>query len=94
MMLQTLVENAVKHGISVLEQGGIIHIRSSYQHHILELRVSNTGCLKADEPNENRLGFGLNSTKQRLKLIYNNKASFDIVEKENMVHVRIKINIQ
>lgn len=94
MMLQTLVENAVKHGISVLEQGGIIHIRSSYQHHILELTVSNTGCLKADEPNENRLGFGLNSTKQRLKLIYNNKASFDIVEKENMVHVRIKINIQ
>jgi len=92
MMLQTLVENAVKHGISVLEQGGIVQIRATYQQNILELTISNTGCLKAYELNESRLGFGLNSTKQRLKLIYNNKAFFDIVEEENMVHVRIKIN--
>ncbi len=92
MMLQTLVENAVKHGISALEKGGIVHIQSTYQEGILELKISNTGSLQVEERNEHSLGFGLNSTKQRLKLIYNKKASFDIFEKENMVHVRIKIN--
>jgi two-component system LytT family sensor kinase len=91
MMLQTIVENAIKHGISKLEKGGRIHIEASYNQPILQLEVINTGTLNLDEKNDNSLGFGLNSTKQRLKLIYNNDASFNIFEKDNMVHVLIKI---
>ncbi len=91
MMLQTLVENAIKHGISMLEQGGMIAIQASYEHTLLQLEISNTGSLDTDKKHADSLGFGLNSTRQRLKLIYHNNASFDMVEKNNMVHVRIKI---
>jgi two-component system LytT family sensor kinase len=92
MMLQTLVENAIKHGISRLEQGGFIHIRSTYEHQCLTLEISNTGKLDEVKKHIHSLGFGLNSTRQRLSLIYNKQATFDILEKENIVYVIIKIN--
>ena len=91
MMLQTLVENAIKHGISKLEQGGHIHIKTTYQNELLQIEVSNSGYLDVTEQQENSLGFGLNSTRQRLKLLYTEQPSFDIFEKDHMVHVLIKI---
>ena len=94
MMLQTLVENAIKHGISALEQGGRIHIQSKFEHPILWLEIINTGKLQPSKKNENSLGFGLNSTRQRLHLIYNNNATFDMFENDNEVHVLLKIKTE
>lgn len=75
MMLQTLVENAIKHGISKLPQGGVVHISSDFigDHH--ELVVKNTGHLNGSyNPN----GFGISSTLSRLSLMYGDKAHFEI----------------
>jgi LytS/YehU family sensor histidine kinase len=91
MMLQTLVENAIKHGISSLEQGGRIHIKTSYTNHQLEIEVINSGTLNQDEANENSLGFGLSSTRQRLKLLYSNTSDLELFEQNGYVHVRVKI---
>ncbi len=91
MMLQTLVENAIKHGISALEKGGLVHLKSIVENDVLTLEISNTGTLHNPHASENSLGFGLNSTRQRLKLIYDHNATFDMFEKDSMVHVRIKI---
>jgi sensor histidine kinase YesM len=75
MMLQTLVENAVKHGISKAVEGGHISISSDFidDHH--ELVIRNTGHLNGSVNNE---GFGLNSTRNRLHLLYGNQAGFEI----------------
>ncbi len=75
MMLQTLVENAIKHGISKQIKGGMVKVSSGLkdQNHILT--VQNTGFLNG---NSNKQGFGIASTQDRLHLLYGNKASFEI----------------
>lgn len=75
MMLQTLVENAIKHGISKKVNGGTIRIVSDFvdDHH--ELIVQNSGQLNG---NINGDGFGVRSTQDRLNLLYQGKATFDI----------------
>jgi LytS/YehU family sensor histidine kinase len=75
MMLQTLVENAIKHGISKQIKGGVIRVVSDFvdDHH--ELVVQNTGQLSSVI---NLDGFGVKSTQDRLNLLYQGKATFDI----------------
>lgn len=75
MMLQTLVENAIKHGISKKIKGGVVKITSRFTDHHFELIVQNTGMLE-EEPVEE--GFGLKSTRDRLKLLFQGKAVFNI----------------
>jgi LytS/YehU family sensor histidine kinase len=47
MMLQTLVENAIKHGISKQVHGGVVRIISDIETATTVLRVQNTGTSKA-----------------------------------------------
>lgn len=75
MMLQTLVENAIKHGISRIITGGTVIISSHVKNMQHEITVKNTGQIREEETGH---GFGLQSTRQRLSLLYGNKASFDI----------------
>ena len=87
MMLQTLVENAIKHGISRKESGGIIKVSSDFINNHHELSVQNTGQL-GNHSNSN--GFGLKSTEDRLNLLYQGRASFAIKNMNNeMVESRI-----
>lgn len=76
MMLQTLVENAIKHGISKQISGGIVRIISDYKDKYHELAVQNTGQLNG-LMNKGE-GFGLSSTANRLNLLYGDKAKFEI----------------
>lgn len=75
MMLQTLVENAIKHGISKRISGGIIRVKSGFVDGHHELIVQNSGQLNVFINGE---GFGVKSTKDRLNLLYQGKATFDI----------------
>jgi len=75
MMLQTLVENAIKHGISRQINGGKIKIISDFKDNHHELIVQNTGTLESENNTE---GFGIVSTQNRLKLLYGGKADFAI----------------
>jgi two-component system LytT family sensor kinase len=80
MMLQTLVENAIKHGISRQVNGGMVHITSRMREMQHEITIENTGQL-GEHMNED--GFGLQSTRQRLSLLFGKRASFDIYNKTN-----------
>lgn len=80
MMLQTLVENAIKHGISRLPNGGKLHIQAQVQQHVLEISITNSGQLSTDKP---ETGFGIKNTLQRLQILYGNKAHFSIAENNN-----------
>jgi sensor histidine kinase YesM len=75
MMLQTLVENAIKHGINKQILGGVVRIISTIKGNFHELSVQNTGYLNGYVTGE---GFGLSSTTNRLNLLYGNKAKFEI----------------
>jgi two-component system, LytTR family, sensor kinase len=91
MMLQTIVENAIKHGISKLEAGGEIIVNASVSVNTLHIQVINSGSLKSDGTEANSLGFGLSSTRQRLALLYQSNAAFNIQEVGNFVQVDIYI---
>ena len=75
MMLQTLVENAIKHGISKQMQGGMVKIHSGNRGSYHELVIQNTGHLNGGATSG---GFGLSSTQDRLSLLYGDRARFEI----------------
>lgn len=77
MMLQTLVENAIKHGISKQINGGLIRICSEIRDNHHELTVQNSGKLNGSFE-KNDQGFGIKSTQDRLNLLYQGKANFEI----------------
>jgi two-component system, LytTR family, sensor kinase len=91
LMLQTLVENAIKHGISSLINGGLVEITSEVIHDKLCVTIRNSGQYMRD-PNRRRLGYGIANTKQRLELLYGAKASFSIFnENEEFVITKVLI---
>ena len=67
MILQPLVENAIKHGISRQVAGGVVRVISDFKSDYHLLAVQNTGQLKGSGTQG---GFGISSTKDRLKLLY------------------------
>jgi len=91
MMLQLLVENAIKHGISQFTDGGSILIDIHKKEDFLLLNVRNTGHLNNTVKLGEKLGVGLENIKKRLDLIYTGKAKFDLTEKDNFVTASIKI---
>lgn len=92
MMLQTLVENAIKHGISKQKDGGTIRIISDFRNDRHELIVQNTGKLNGSHNSD---GFGLASTQNRLKLLYGSKASFQISDRNgDIVEAKVLMPVE
>lgn len=75
MLVQTLVENAVKHGISRLEHGGSIRVETSIEAETLVIRIRNDGALDAPG-NSPGTGFGLDSTRRRVELATQGRGTF------------------
>jgi sensor histidine kinase YesM len=93
MMLQTLVENAIKHGISKQITGGKIRIVSDFKDSYHELAVQNTGKLVNGTAKGD--GFGLPSTLNRLSLLYGEKARFSIKQlTSEVVEARVLLPVQ
>ena len=91
LMIQTLVENGIKHGISKLTAGGLIQMKTQVEKDRLRIRIRNSGRLVNGEM-KNASGLGIRNTVQRLKLIYGDDASFRIVnENDNFVLTEIVI---
>ena len=91
MILQLLVENAVKHGIALSQTGGIIAIDIRNIGKQLVMSVKNTGTLQKKNQLEDSIGIGLNNVEKRLKLLYNDKAQLRIEEQPPFVVVTISI---
>ena len=91
MMLQTLVENAIKHGISKHKDGGLVKITSNFSDTHHQLTIENTGNLNG---NYNTEGFGIASTQNRLKLLYGKQATFELKDMgNNLVQAKVSIPI-
>lgn len=73
MMLQTLVENAIKHGIGKTAGPGDLVITARKEQDALCLVVENTGLLAA--PPAKGTQFGLRNIRERLRLLYGDRAS-------------------
>ncbi len=76
MMIQTLVENGIKHGVSNLKKGGKIEISTDVKDSMFIIRIRNSGHYL--NGTSKSTGYGLDNTRKRLKLIYGDQASFHI----------------
>lgn len=88
MILQMLVENAIKHGISNQKNGGKITLIITDDNEKIILQVNNTGTLKT-QTDSTRIG--LDNITKRLELLYGNTAEFTLKEVGNEVHAVIQI---
>jgi two-component system, LytTR family, sensor kinase len=78
MLLQPLVENAVRHGVVPLVKGGGITIASALQVDRLQIVVGNSATRGGRKQNENGNGIGLRNTAERLKTLYGDHHRFTL----------------
>jgi len=79
MLLQMLVENAIKHGISPLPEGGSLLVRAGVQQGSLLVEVENTGQLGQPAPGATQVG--LANTRERLRILYGTRARLDLINR-------------
>jgi signal transduction histidine kinase len=80
MMVQTLVENAIKHGLEPKAEGGHLAVRAEVRHGLLAVEVADTGLgfEAAARGATAGTGVGLANIRERLALLYGAKASLAI----------------
>jgi LytS/YehU family sensor histidine kinase len=72
LILQPLVENAIKHGIAQRVLGGEVRVAASRANGLLHLSVYNDGPLLDRDGSAIKEGIGLSNLRTRLKLLYGN----------------------
>jgi hypothetical protein len=89
MFLQTLVENALKHGIAKLPAGGLLLIRAILKPGALVVEVENPGQLADATPEATQLG--LANVRQRLRILYGDRASLQLRNRDGRVAATVLI---
>jgi two-component system LytT family sensor kinase len=78
MLLQPLVENAVRYGVAPLVEGGWIVIESALHADRLRIVIGNSGRRGESEQKKNGNGIGLRNTAERLKTLYGANHRFSL----------------
>ena len=81
MMLQSLVENAIKHGLEPKAEGGLLSVRAEVLHGKLAVTVADTGLGFGKAPTAGT-GTGLSNIRERLQLLYGHRAQVKITENQ------------
>lgn len=78
-VLQPVVENAIRHGISGMLNGGSLHIRAAICEQSVVLEVTDSGAgPNALQPTQNGRGIGLCNLRARLAQLYGTTSSFEL----------------
>jgi two-component system sensor histidine kinase AlgZ len=94
MIIQPLVENAVKHGICNMPEGGTIRVSARRAGSMLHIRVDNPVDADMDAIRSDGHGIGLTNVRQRLSGAYKHEASIHWGRKENSFGVDIAMPAQ
>jgi LytS/YehU family sensor histidine kinase len=82
LLLQPLVENAVRHGISQLIEGGTITFRTQLLHKRLKITIVNP--YDPDHVPKKGTGLGVRNVRSRIQTLYENEGRLDIEKKDNI----------
>ena len=78
LILQPLVENAIKHGIAPRAEAGTVCVQARRQNGHVELSVRDDGSGLSESKNQTG-GIGLSNTRARLEKLYGDAHSFEII---------------
>ncbi len=81
MMVQTLVENAIKHGLEPKAEGGSLKLKAEIVHGKLQVTVADTG-LGFGKAATAGTGVGLANIRERLQLLYGPRATLTVAENQ------------
>jgi LytS/YehU family sensor histidine kinase len=91
MLIQMLIENAIKHGISTLKTGGKVTLEIEQKADQLIIQITNDGSLMGNTAGTK---IGVKNIEQRLKLLYNQEASFTLSQKDDRVIATVQIPVR
>ena len=94
MMIQMLVENAIKHGISLVKGGGVLSLEINKKADLIFIQVYNPGSLKSSSATSTSPNIGLNNIRKRLQLLYGSSASLKLSEADETVIATLIFPIQ
>lgn len=77
LLVQTLVENGIKHGVAQRSNGGRVRVTAEEHGNATCIQVENTGHLDVEEG-----GLGLANVRERLQLLFGEEASLTLEEPE------------
>jgi two-component system, LytTR family, sensor histidine kinase AlgZ len=89
LLVQPLVENAIKHGIATLTDGGEIALTGGRDHDSIRILIENP--FDPDAPVARRNGFGLASVRNRLHARYGTAARLDVQVEGNVYRVMLSL---
>jgi two-component system, LytTR family, sensor histidine kinase AlgZ len=89
LVLQPLVENAIKHGVATLVDGGVILLESRLRNGVLELSVENG--FDPDAPRPRQSGVGLRNVRERLHTRFGPAATILTKVENNQFRVEVRL---
>jgi two-component system sensor histidine kinase AlgZ len=94
MLLQTLVENAIKHGIAELPAGGLVRISAVLENEMLIVEVENPRPAAPTLVTAHE-GVGLHNARDRLRLLFGARASLELdLSKLAVATARLRVPLQ
>lgn len=94
LILQPIVENAIKHGIARQKDGGSVRIAASSADGMLTLSVTNDGPPVACGWDAGELGIGIANVRARLRGLYGDVSTFDMSNTGGGVEVSMSIPLR
>lgn len=92
LVVTSLVENAIKHGIEPSTSGGMVTVSASLEGHDLLVRVTDTGMGLGHQNQGSSSGLGLANIKEQLAVLYGGSAKLDLsADEAGVVTASIKI---
>ena len=91
MTLQPLIENALKHGIRELEEGGTVAVSATATDGWLRLAMSNPVAPSGARPGPPGRGLGLANIRERLAVLYGSRAHLEARRSEGHFHIELTL---
>lgn len=92
LLLQPLVENAIRHGIANLPEGGVISLFAQRNQKAVSIVVENT--FDPDTPSSLKTGLGLDNVRRRLHTRYGTDAAIAVNTKDSLFTVELRVPMQ
>jgi two-component system, LytTR family, sensor kinase len=96
LLLQPLLENALKYAVSPREQGGMVRIEGRARGAMLEVSVidDGPGICDGSRPTQRRGGVGLRNTRERLAVLYGESYRFAVLDNHPGVRVEMALPLE
>jgi len=94
LLLQMLAENAVKHGIEPLREGGMLALSAAQDGALLRFELANDKPALKAAAQDHGLGIGLPHIAQRLALLYGDRAAYEVEDSGSAWRVRLVLPLE